>query len=724
MRKKLICLMMILAAAVGSCATLPGLHFTEARASADYGSTQLRAYARKVASVVNTERAAEGLAPLRLSEELSEAALTRADECISRFSHTRPDGTLCFSVLDEGNIPYLSAGENIALGQDTPEAVMEAWMNSEEHRANILSDDFAYIGVGVCVSEGTTYWTQLFTGGEEMSGELVPYISAHPQNATVVVGSRVKFEVRAVGDGLSYQWLYRKVNDSGWKSWIGHTEALTYGTPSESWDGMRLRCRVTDSTGMELLSREAVISAVEGPVITLQPKNVTVAPGAVATFEVNADGNDLVYQWYYKKAGASGWSRWNGHTTASTTGTANESWNGMRVFCRVTDSGGISADSEAAVITVKAPVVITSQPKDVTVAPGAVASFEITASGEDLQYQWYYKKTGATGWSRWNGHTTASTSGTASDSWDGMQVFCRVTDAGGSSLDSAPATVTVRQTIFITSQPESVSAYVGQTVKFEISASGDDLSYQWYYRKADASVWSKWNGHTTASTSAAAGESWNGMKVYCRVTDGTGAFVDSDSASVRLIEAVRILRQPQDVVTRAGRSVSFSVIAKGDGLSYQWYYRKAGASDWSIWKGHTSATTSAVANESWNGMKVRCQIKGAAGQGVYSGAATVSFENGAITIIYGPENAIAAVGERVTFAAAADGDGLSCQWYYKKAGASVWSIWKGHDSPRTSAVANATWDGMKVFCLFTDQHGNTASSGYATIYILTEEEKE
>ena len=208
------------------------------------------------------------------------------------------------------------------------------------------------------------------------------------------------------------------------------------------------------------------------------------------------------------------------------------------------------------------------------------------------------------------------------------------------------------------------------------------------------------------------------MKVYCRVTDSTGAFVDSDSASVSLIEKVVILRQPQDVIARAGRSVSFSVVAKGDGLTYQWYYRKAGASDWSVWKGHTSATTTAVANESWNGMKVRCLISGGTGQGVYSGAATVTFESGKITLIYGPENAVAAAGETAPFSAAADGDGLSCQWYYRKAGASVWSVWKGHDTPKTSATANATWDGMKVFCLFTDQYGNTASSGYATIYVL------
>lgn len=123
-------------------------------------------YAEQVLELVNAARAEEGLSPLVLDPAICAAATVRAEEIIGTFSHTRPNGTSCFTVLDESGISYMAAGENIAAGQSTPEAVMTAWMNSPGHRANILSDSFRKLGVGFVKSESgyKYYWTQLFTG--------------------------------------------------------------------------------------------------------------------------------------------------------------------------------------------------------------------------------------------------------------------------------------------------------------------------------------------------------------------------------------------------------------------------------------------------------------------------------------------------------------------------------------------------------------------------------
>lgn len=145
----------------------------KANASAGYASVQLESYARQVAGIVNRERVANGLSPLRYSDKLSQAALVRADEIQSVFSHTRPNGTRCFTVLSEAGVSYSSAGENIAYGQRDPEDVMHSWMNSSGHRANILGKDFAYIGVGVVYENGTYYWTQFFAASDDLSGEVV-----------------------------------------------------------------------------------------------------------------------------------------------------------------------------------------------------------------------------------------------------------------------------------------------------------------------------------------------------------------------------------------------------------------------------------------------------------------------------------------------------------------------------------------------------------------------
>lgn len=121
-------------------------------------------YAEQVVKLVNEERAKAGLHALQIDTEVAAAATVRAKEIQTSFSHTRPDGRKFGSVLTDANIRFTGAGENIAWGQTSPEKVMEAWMNSEGHRANILNAKFTKIGVGhLQNASGTNYWVQLFT---------------------------------------------------------------------------------------------------------------------------------------------------------------------------------------------------------------------------------------------------------------------------------------------------------------------------------------------------------------------------------------------------------------------------------------------------------------------------------------------------------------------------------------------------------------------------------
>lgn len=120
-------------------------------------------YAMQVVSLVNKHRTAAGLAPLSYSNtSLMNAASKRATEQATLYSHTRPDGTSCFTVLDEYGISYRRAGENIAMGQTSAAEVVEDWMNSPGHRENIMNPDFTHIGVGVYSKGNRMYWAQMF----------------------------------------------------------------------------------------------------------------------------------------------------------------------------------------------------------------------------------------------------------------------------------------------------------------------------------------------------------------------------------------------------------------------------------------------------------------------------------------------------------------------------------------------------------------------------------
>ncbi len=128
-------------------------------------------YANQVAALVNQERAANGLKPVRMSPQLSQAANVRAVEIKQNFSHTRPDGTSCFTAVTDMGITYQYVAENIAYGQKDPESVMNAWMNSSGHRANILNKNMEYIGVGVNYDNGVYYWTQFFAASSVLSDD-------------------------------------------------------------------------------------------------------------------------------------------------------------------------------------------------------------------------------------------------------------------------------------------------------------------------------------------------------------------------------------------------------------------------------------------------------------------------------------------------------------------------------------------------------------------------
>ena len=127
-------------------------------------NTGISSYATQVLELVNKERAKEGLSALTTNTTLTSAANLRAKETVQSFSHTRPNGTSFFSVLQEFSISYRTAGENIAYGQRSPQEVVTGWMNSPGHRANIMNASFGKIGIGVHKeSNGTIYWTQVFT---------------------------------------------------------------------------------------------------------------------------------------------------------------------------------------------------------------------------------------------------------------------------------------------------------------------------------------------------------------------------------------------------------------------------------------------------------------------------------------------------------------------------------------------------------------------------------
>ncbi|MBR4412953.1 MAG: SH3 domain-containing protein [Lachnospiraceae bacterium] len=117
--------------------------------------------ASQIVAICNEYRVAEGLEPLTEDPELDALAQIRAEEIVVYFEHERPDGSDCFTVMKDYKCTL--CGENIAAGQGNPKEVVDAWMDSEGHRANIMNKDFKKIGIGYSAGgEFGAYWAQLF----------------------------------------------------------------------------------------------------------------------------------------------------------------------------------------------------------------------------------------------------------------------------------------------------------------------------------------------------------------------------------------------------------------------------------------------------------------------------------------------------------------------------------------------------------------------------------
>lgn len=126
--------------------------------------TAVTSFEQEVIRLVNAARRENGLSALTHNWELSRVARYKSQDMADNryFSHTSPTYGSPFQMIKNFGISYRTAGENIAAGQRTPKAVVDAWMNSSGHRANILNASYTQIGVGY-VADGN-YWTQMFIG--------------------------------------------------------------------------------------------------------------------------------------------------------------------------------------------------------------------------------------------------------------------------------------------------------------------------------------------------------------------------------------------------------------------------------------------------------------------------------------------------------------------------------------------------------------------------------
>ena len=299
-----------------------------------------------------------------------------------------------------------------------------------------------------CTNPGTYQVVITMTGNYSGSKTLTfeikgkATVTTQPKTATVKTGATIKYTVKAVGEGLKYQWQ----SSSDGKTWkncssSSATKATFKFTAKTSHNGNYYRCKVTDSAG-NVAYTNSIRAYVLG--VTTQPKTAKVEAGDDIKLTVKATGTGLKYQWQYSADGKT-WKNCSSTTAkkATFTFTSKTSHNGNYYRCKVTDSAGnvVYTDSVRAYV-----LGVTEQPVKKTVTKGKTAKFTVEATGASLKYQWQVSTDGGKTWKNCSSSSAAKAtfSFTAKASHNGNYYRCRIKDSGGNTVYTNKVKLTVK----------------------------------------------------------------------------------------------------------------------------------------------------------------------------------------------------------------------------------------------------------------------------------------
>ena len=233
--------------------------------------------------------------------------------------------------------------------------------------------------------------------------------------------------------------------------------------------------------------------------------------------------------------------------------------------------------------------------------------------------------------------------------------------------DNAPlltAELNSIQALSIAEQPVDYTGAVGSTATFKVVAEGDGLTYQWYCKKTGATSFAKstLSSATKATLSLTLQEKHDSYQYYCKVKDSHGNSVNSNTVKITVGTPLKITTQPVNFTGAAGSTASLKVVAQGDGLTYQWYCKKTGATSFakSTLSSATKTTLSLTLQEKHDSYQYYCKVKDSHGNSVNSNTVKITVGT-PLKITTQPVNFTGAAGSTASLKVVAQGDGLTYQ---------------------------------------------------------------
>ena len=443
--------------------------------------------------------------------------------------------------------------------------------------------------------------------------------------------------------------------------------------------------------------------------ITRQPVNSYALSGKRVETTVVAKGTgQLKYQWYFKDVRSSKYSK-SSITDDTYFAIMNSNRDGRKIYCVITDATGKSIKTKEVTLRIASELKITSQPKNAFAKSGEKVRATVKATGTGtLNYQWYVLDPGSTSPEK-SCMTKDTYTVKMKSSISGRKVYCVITDNYGQKVVSHEVSLSLDAPLEITKQPVDTYALNGKTLQTSVKAVGrGELKYQWYFKDTRSSKFSK-SSITGDTYSVAMSNSRNGRKIYCVITDSSGASVKSNTVTLTTPETLKIVTQPKDSLSGPQTIVKTTLKATGTGkLKYQWYVIHPGTKK-AEKSSMTTSTYTVKMKEAVAGRKIYCVISDNYGQSVTTNTVTLSMAK-PLKIVTQPADATAANGQIAKTSIKATGTGpLTFTWYI---------LHPGKLTSEKSSVTQSTYSvkmrssvhGRKAYCVVTDNYGQKAIS--------------
>lgn len=364
------------------------------------------------------------------------------------------------------------------------------------------------------------------------------------------------------------------------------------------------------------------------------------------------------------------------------------------------------------------PVTITTQPKNYTGPVGTTAKFKVVAEGTGLKYQWQVYTDNAWKNTSFVGAATSKLSVDVTKSRNGYTFRCLITDSSGIAKLTDEVTLNVSPSVSIKTQPSNYTGAVGNTATFKVVATGTGLKYQWQTYSSGAWKNSSLPGSTTNTLSVDITKSRDGYKFRCVVTDAGNKSATSNSATLKVATPLSLKTQPKSFIGASGTDATFTVVAKGTGLKYQWQVNTSGSWSNTSFSGARTATLTVPITKSRDGYKFRCVITDYSGKSVTSNAVTLTMAV-PLAIKTQPVSYKGLTGNTAKFKVVAQGTGLKYQWQTYSNGKWANSSLTGAKTATLSVPVTNSRNGYKFRCVITDYSGKTVTTNTVTLKVIS-----